>query len=99
MDEKIINDSKSIATKFNNFFGSMSKTIDMKTPPAKNRSQTAFKTYKYKFSTSKSCNKKKEHLTLIWVGEGGGVKLPPSWFSLNNSETVRAVTLEFCSIQ
>ena len=36
MDEKIINDSKSIGTKFNNFFGSMSKTIDMKTPPAKN---------------------------------------------------------------
>ena len=37
-------------------------------------------------------------------GGGGGVKitpLPPNWFwlSLNNSKTVRAVTLEFCSIQ
>ena len=29
-------------------------------------------------------------------GEGG---YPPSWFSLNNSETVKAVTLAFCSIQ
>ena len=33
---------------------------------------------------------------------GGGVILPPrppSWFSLNNSKAVRAVTLESCSIQ
>ena len=36
-------------------------------------------------------------ITLIWVGVGGGVN-PPSWFSLNNSKTVEAVTLEFCSI-
>ena len=39
-----------------------------------------------------------------WGGGGGkgggvGVILPPSWFSLHNSETVKAVTLEFCSIQ
>ena len=26
------------------------------------------------------------------------VILPPSWFSLHNSETVKAVTLAFCSI-
>ena len=25
--------------------------------------------------------------------------LPPCWFSLNKSETVKAVTLAFCSIQ
>ena len=25
--------------------------------------------------------------------------LPPSWFFLNNSKKVKAVTLEFCSIQ
>ena len=32
---------------------------------------------------------------------GGEVILPspPSWFSLNNSKTIRAVTLEFCRIQ
>ena len=38
-------------------------------------------------------------LSLIWVG--GGSKFtpsPPSWFSLNNSENVKAVTLTFCSI-
>ena len=37
-------------------------------------------------------------LILIWVG-GGGVILPLSWFSLNNSRTVKAVTLDVCSIQ
>ena len=38
-------------------------------------------------------------LTLILV-EGGGVTLPPPrWFSLDNSKTVNAVTLEICSIQ
>ena len=42
---------------------------------------------------------------LYWFNpnlEGGGVILPsppPSWFFLNNSKTVKAVTLEFCSIQ
>ena len=40
-------------------------------------------------------------LTLNWVG---GVvlprpPLPPSWFSLNNSKMVKAVTLEFCNVQ
>ena len=33
---------------------------------------------------------------------GGGeviLPYPPSWFSLNNSKTIRAVTLEFCRIQ
>ena len=40
------------------------------------------------------------NLTLIDVcGRGGVVILPPSWFSLNNSKTVKAVTLEMCSIQ
>ena len=34
-------------------------------------------------------------LTLIWVG---GVILPFCWFSLNNSETVKAVTLAIISI-
>ena len=29
---------------------------------------------------------------------GGGIILPP-WFSLSNSETVKAVTFAFCSIQ
>ena len=45
-------------------------------------------------------------LTLIWVGRsgGGGDFNPPppfllSWFSLNNSERVEAITLSFCSIQ
>ena len=33
-------------------------------------------------------------LTLIWVG----VFLPLCWFSLNNSETIKAVNLVFCSI-
>ena len=34
------------------------------------------------------------------LGGGGEVKFYPlSWFSLNNSEMVQAVTLEFCSIQ
>ena len=34
----------------------------------------------------------------VW---GGGVILTPSpcWFSLNNLETVKAVTLAFCNIQ
>ena len=32
------------------------------------------------------------------LGGGRGVVLP-CWFSLNNSETVKAVTLTFCSIQ
>ena len=38
-------------------------------------------------------------LTLTWLGEG--VILPPSphWFSLNNSEMIKAVTLVFCIIQ
>ena len=31
-------------------------------------------------------------------GKGGNF-IPPSWISLNNSKTVKAVTLEFCSIQ
>ena len=30
---------------------------------------------------------------------GGGVILPTCWFSLNNSETAKAVTLAFCSIE
>ena len=36
-------------------------------------------------------------LNLICVEEG--VNLPLCWFSFNNSETVKAVTLAFCSIQ
>ena len=32
-------------------------------------------------------------------GEGGNLTPPPSWLSLSNSRTVKAVTLEFCSIQ
>ena len=36
-------------------------------------------------------------LTLIWVGKGGN--FTSCWFFLNNSKTVKAVTLEFCSIQ
>ena len=35
-------------------------------------------------------------LILVW---GGGIILSPSWFSLNNSKTIKAVTLLFCSIQ
>ena len=45
-------------------------------------------------------------LTLISVGSGGrgggergGSNSPPSLFSLNNSKNLKAVTLEFCSIQ
>ena len=33
------------------------------------------------------------------LGGGGGILPPPCWFSLNNSETVKAITLAFCSIQ
>ena len=36
---------------------------------------------------------------LVRRGEGGRNFTPSSWFSLNNSETVKAVTLTFCSIQ
>ena len=32
-------------------------------------------------------------------GGGGGLILPTCWFSPNDSETVRAVTLAFCSIE
>ena len=32
----------------------------------------------------------------VCVGEGGGIYPRPCWFSLSNSETVKAVTLEFC---
>ena len=32
-------------------------------------------------------------------GGSGGVILPPCWFSLNNSKTVKAVTLAFYSIE
>ena len=41
---------------------------------------------------------------LDWMGEvhagreGGGGNFIPCWFSLNNSETLKASTLEFCSI-
>ena len=39
-------------------------------------------------------------LTVIWVGGGAGRNSPPPcWFSFKNSETVKAVTLAFCSIQ
>ena len=37
-----------------------------------------------------------------WGGDRGGVgnfTSSPCWYSLNNSETVKAVTLAFCSIQ
>ena len=37
-------------------------------------------------------------LSLIWVGGSKFTPSPPSWFSLNNSENVKAVTLTFCSI-
>ena len=37
-------------------------------------------------------------------GRGWGLVIlpapsPPGWFSLNNSKTIKAVTLEFCRIQ
>ena len=41
----------------------------------------------------------KTDLTLTWVGGWVEGNFTPSWFSLNNSKTVRAVTLELCSIQ
>ena len=35
-----------------------------------------------------------------WWGGGGGNFAPtPNWFSLNNTETVKAVTPEFCSVE
>ena len=50
----------------------------------------------YERKLQKSLRWMKIPLTLIWVGVG----LPSScWFSLNNSETLKAVTLAFCSIQ
>ena len=45
---------------------------------------------------------RKYSLTLIWEGLGVGgnfTPAPPCWFSLNNSETVKAVTLVFSRIQ
>ena len=43
-----------------------------------------------------NCGYHTNMLTLIW----GGLPPPPScWFSINNSETVKAVTMAFCSIQ
>ena len=41
---------------------------------------------------------------LVGVGEAGGggegnFTISPSWFALNNSKTVKVVTLEFWSIQ
>ena len=48
------------------------------------------------------CNCKKR-LSECWRlelrGRGWRVILPPCWFSLNNSETVKGATLAFCSIQ
>ena len=35
----------------------------------------------------------------IDLGGGEGVSLPASWFSLNNSDTAKAITLAFCSIE
>ena len=40
-------------------------------------------------------NKQDELITLIWVRRGGRLPPPPFWFSLNNLETVKAITLEF----
>ena len=34
-----------------------------------------------------------------WWGGGGNFAPTPYWFSLNNSETVKAVTPEFCSVE
>ena len=40
------------------------------------------------------------NLVVMGWGGGGGVNSPsPCWFSFNNSETEKAVTLAFCSIQ
>ena len=45
------------------------------------------------------------HKKLITVSKlntnlgGGGFYPSPFWYSLNNSETVKAVTLAFCSLQ
>ena len=40
------------------------------------------------------------HLNPNLDGGGGNFNATPrSWFSLNNSKTVKAVTLEFCIIQ
>ena len=33
------------------------------------------------------------------MGGGGNFTPPLSWISLNNSKTVKAVTLDFCSVQ
>ena len=33
------------------------------------------------------------------IGEGGSFTHSPCWFSLNNLETVKGITLAFCSIQ
>ena len=38
------------------------------------------------------------HLTLIQAAGKGGGNFTPCWFSLNNSEMVKAITPEFCSI-
>ena len=51
------------------------------------------------FDFEMTSNEPKKWLTLINLGgEGGGLILPPCWFSLNDSETVKAVTLALCSI-
>lgn len=41
INDKTINDSRSISTKFNDFFGSKANTINMKKP----KSQTNYKQY------------------------------------------------------
>ena len=40
-----------------------------------------------------------ERLNPNFGGGGSNFTPPPSWFSLNNSKTVKAITMEICSIQ
>lgn len=48
INDKTINDSRSISTKFNDFFGSKANTINMKKPKSQTNYKTIFKTCKCK---------------------------------------------------
>ena len=71
-------------------------TFFYRTPPVavSDESKTRFSPHvRYMFQQEISA--KFVFLTLIWVG----VNFTHCWFSLYNSEVVKAITLAFCSIQ
>ena len=51
------------------FFCSLANATEMKTPNIKNKSQTIFKTCKYRLSATKSCNRKRNQEIVHSFGE------------------------------